>query len=171
MTQGNDYSELRKAVQILSGTGPANTVNFQISDIKNLLADYDALSLKALDTPAPPSADVVERVAHAMASWDEWPQFRKNYEGIARAAIEAMKQLESKSHTGIDVADVVGKLSAGTHYLAPIEPDAAMLQTADDVLKAIYSDDHVRSEMSFMWMKVHRAVARAAMIRAAQEKP
>ena len=75
-----------------------------------------------------------------------------------------------RTRTGIDVADVIAKLSDGTHTLAPIEPDAAMLQTADDVLKAIYSDDHVRSEISFMWMKVHRAVARANLIRAAQEK-
>jgi hypothetical protein len=75
-----------------------------------------------------------------------------------------------RTRTGIDVGDVIAKLSAGTHTLAPIEPDAAMLQTADDVLKAIYSDDHVRSEMSFMWMKVHRAVARANLIHAAQEK-
>ena len=103
----------------------ANRFTHTIS--KDRLQTLCRLALKSFDQPAPPSADVVERVAHAMASWDEWPQFRKNYEGIARAAIEAMKQLESKSHTGIDVADVVGKLMARTHVVVPVEPTAEMV--------------------------------------------
>ena len=81
-------------------------------------------------------------------------------------ASEAAKHLAALGHEGaadvINALIAVGELIAsGTHVVVPVEPDAPMLQTADDVLKAIYQDDHQRSEVSFMWMKVHRAVTRA----------
>ena len=88
---------------------------------------------------------------------------------ITKAQIQIAKDLRDtlssplwdSTKSALSALIAVGEKLADGHVIVPIEPDAGMLQTADDVLKAIYQDDHQRSEVSYMWMKVHRAVTRA----------
>jgi len=98
---------------------------------------------------------------------------------ITREQIELAKAAQShwaREHWDEDVITALSalialgeRIASGEAVVVPVEPDADMLQTADDVLKATYKDDNQRSEVSFMWMKVHRAVTRAIITAAKEE--
>ena len=115
-----------------------------------------------------PDEKMIEKAASEIA--ENLNETLQNGAIIARAAFR-IGFTDYRTRTGIDVADVIAKLSAGTHVVVPVEPSEAMC-----VASALALDKekqrlglNVQNPKAFKPNAKH-AIRYAAMIHAAQEK-